>query len=195
MKRKLLRGFLILFSLAAVLFTAEAVRIATFHTEAPAGSYDCVIVLGAGVIGNRPSPVFEARLEHGVALFQQGRVKELILTGGKSVPGESAESEVGKAYAISKGVPASAIQIEALSHTTRENFIEAKKLMARNRFRKVLVVSDALHLRRALLMADDLGIEAIPSGTPTSRYSTWARKLPFLLRETLCSFVYRVLGK
>ena len=195
MKRKLLRGFLILFSLAAVLFIAEAVRIATFSTEAPAGSYDCAIVLGAAVIGDRPSPVFEARLEHGVALYQQGRVKELILTGGKSVPGESAESEVGKAYAISKGVPASAIQIEVLSHTTRENFIEAKKLMAGHGFRKALVVSDPLHLRRALLMADDLEIEAIPSGTPTSRYSTWGRKLPFLLRETLCSFVYRVLGK
>jgi uncharacterized SAM-binding protein YcdF (DUF218 family) len=40
-------------------------------------------------------------------------------------------------------------------------------------------------MKRALTIARDVGIEAHPSPTPTSRYRTWRSKLRFLLRETL----------
>lgn len=195
MKKKIIRGFLILFALAVSVFLAEAIRIATFPSAVPADTADCAIVLGAAVIGDRPSPVFEGRLEHGVALFRRGKVKQLILTGGRSVPNEPAESEVGRIYAMTQGVPDSAILTEDRSHTTRDNLIEAKKLMSQRDLRNAVVVSDPLHLRRALLMAEGLEIDAAASGAPGSRYVSWNSKLPFLLRETFFSFVYRFAGK
>ena len=195
MKKKILRRSIVFLIVALLAFVVEAVRIVTFPSVAPAGSYDCAIVLGAAVRGEEPSPVFEGRLEHAVALYREGKVKALIFTGGYGTPGEAAESEVGMAYAMGKGVPAFAISTEENSHTTRENIIESKLLMEKRGFRSALVVSDPLHLRRALLMRGRLGLDAKPSGTPTSRYATWSSKLPFLLRETFFSFVYRVAGK
>jgi uncharacterized SAM-binding protein YcdF (DUF218 family) len=38
-------------------------------------------------------------------------------------------------------------------------------------------------MKRAMMMADDLGIVAVSSPTPTSRYRTLKTKLGFLLRE------------
>ena len=46
-----------------------------------------------------------------------------------------------------------------------------------------LIVSDPLHMRRAMEMAEALGIEARPSATPTTRYQSWTTQAPFLLRE------------
>jgi uncharacterized SAM-binding protein YcdF (DUF218 family) len=46
-----------------------------------------------------------------------------------------------------------------------------------------LIVSDPLHMKRAMLYAHDLGIRAYSSPTPTSLYRSWRTKLPFLMRE------------
>ncbi|MEL7445171.1 MAG: YdcF family protein, partial [Pseudomonadota bacterium] len=58
-----------------------------------------------------------------------------------------------------------------------------------------LLVSDPLHLRRAQIMAWDLGIDARPSATPSSRYQTWSTQGPFLLREVFYIHVFWVFGQ
>ena len=63
------------------------------------------------------------------------------------------------------------------------NLKEAKKVIDRQGFTRILIVSDPLHMKRAVTIARDLGINAYPSTTPTSRYRTWRSKLGFLLRE------------
>ena len=60
---------------------------------------------------------------------------------------------------------------------------------------RVLVVSDPLHLRRAVTMARDLGIDAWPAATPTSRYQTLGTQLPMLAREVWFTLVYRITGQ
>jgi hypothetical protein len=59
---------------------------------------------------------------------------------------------------------------------------------------RVLVVSDPLHMRRAMRMAIDLGLDAHPSPTPTSRYRSLTTQLPMLLREVYFSAYYLVTG-
>ena len=49
--------------------------------------------------------------------------------------------------------------------------------------RTAVLVSDPLHLRRAIWMADDLGIAAVSSPTPTTRYRSLKTKLRFLRHE------------
>lgn len=51
-------------------------------------------------------------------------------------------------------------------------------------FRTALIVSDPLHMRRSMLLAQDAGLAAYSSPTTSSRYATWRTKLPFLIRET-----------
>ena len=55
-----------------------------------------------------------------------------------------------------------------------------------------LVVSDPLHMKRAMLYAEDLGMEAYSSPTPTSLYRSWKTKLPFLAREEFYYIGYKL---
>jgi uncharacterized SAM-binding protein YcdF (DUF218 family) len=144
---------------------------------------DCIIVLGAAVYGNSPSPVFEERVRHGVELYHRGAAGKLLFTGGFGNGAAHSESQVGSVFAQSLGVVTTDILIEEISHTTYQNLREAKELMQHNNLRSAIIVSDPLHMNRAMMMAKNLGIEATSSPTPTSRYRSFRAKLGFLRRE------------
>ena len=152
---------------------------------------DCIIVLGAAVDGAGPSPVFEERLRHGVALYEEGLAAKLILTGGKGEGQEWAEGEVGERYAQAAGVPVSALLKETNSRTTHANLQEAQKVMRAQGLRSAIIVSDPLHLKRASLMAKGMNLQAVTSPTPTSRYRSWRTRGGFLLRELYFVHHYR----
>lgn len=154
------------------------------------GPADAALVLGAAADGVAPSPVFEERLRHAVDLYLRSRVSRLVLTGGRGTGEALAESEVGRDWAVAHGVPDYAIIIETQSRTTSENFRFAKPLMDEAGVGKVLVVSDPLHMRRAMWMATTYKLDAEPSPTPTSRYETLATQVPMLFREVWFSFVW-----
>jgi uncharacterized SAM-binding protein YcdF (DUF218 family) len=158
-------------------------------------SADAAIVLGAAVYGKRPSPVFEERIRHGIDLYKNGRVRMLLFTGRRGKGAPFAESAVARDYALSRGVPAQAIATEAASRTTKQNLVEARRLMRQHGLKSALIVTDPLHIKRALRMAEGLQIAASPAPTPTSRYRSWRSKMGFLLREIYFYNVYLVTGQ
>jgi len=166
----------------------------SFGNEDHAKPSDCAIVLGAAVYGDQPSPVFEERIKHAVALYRAGTVSKIIFTGGFGAGASHAESTVGADYAIRQGVPPSALLTETRSHTTHENLIEAKSLMSAASLRSAILVSDPLHLKRSARMASDLGIAAVTSPTPTTRYRSLKSRLGFLGRELYFHHHYRFTG-
>lgn len=149
---------------------------------------DVAVVLGAAVRDSIPSPVFAARLDHAAALWSSGRVERLVLTGGTRHPGVPAESSVGREYLHARGVPDSVMAIEQQSRTTRQNLACAAPLVAPDA--KVVLVSDPMHMWRARWQARDLGLDASASGTPSSRYTSWRTRVPFVAREVWFSVVY-----
>jgi len=153
---------------------------------------DAAIVLGAAVWGKQPSPVFRERINHAINLYQNGYVRTLIFTGGVGARDELAEAMVGKGYAMAKGVKDSDILIETQSRTTHQNLKNAFKVASAYPLTKFLIVSDPLHMKRSVLMAQDLGIDAYPSPTPTTRYQSLNSQIPFLMRETYFYCVYLV---
>ena len=154
-----------------------------YSSESDAAPADAAIVLGAAVWGTRPSPVFAERINHAIALYQAGKVQALIFTGGVGQNDERAEAEVARDYAVQRGVPAEHIYVETSSRTTYGNLREAQAVLEGQGRGRVLIVSDPLHMKRAVTIARDLGLDAYPSPTPTSRYATWRSKSGFLLRE------------
>jgi uncharacterized SAM-binding protein YcdF (DUF218 family) len=181
----------VLLALAAVL----AVRIVSFPQTLTSGRYDCAIVLGAAVHGTSPSPVFEARIAHAIDLYRQGLVQRLVFTGGVGAGAQSSEAAVAEAYAVSLGVPAQVILTEQTSHTTRQNLVEAKRIMDAAGLRSAVIVSDPYHLRRSASMATDLGMQATTSATPTTRYQSLSTKAKFLTREVYFIVHYWVLNE
>ncbi|KAB8330544.1 YdcF family protein [Scytonema tolypothrichoides VB-61278] len=154
---------------------------------------DAAIVLGAAVWGDEPSPVFRERINHAINLYKRGVVHTIIFTGGVGKNDDISEAVVGKRYAMARGVRQSDILIETESHTTHQNLQNAQKVADKHDLSKFLIVSDPLHLKRAVLMAQNMGMDAYPSPTPTTRYRSFKSQFEFLMRETYFYFVYLVL--
>ena len=145
---------------------------------------DAIIVLGAAAYDAVPSPVFKARIEHGLDLFGEGLAQTLIFTGGYGGGGARfAESQVARRYAMRSGVPESAILIESTSQTTYQNLLEARRLMQEHGLHRAIVVSDPLHMARALRLCRGLGIDALGSPTPSTRFRSFRTRWEFLARE------------
>jgi uncharacterized SAM-binding protein YcdF (DUF218 family) len=153
---------------------------------------DAAIVLGAAVWGEEPSPVFEERINHGIWLYMNGYVDKLIFTGGKGENTSISESAAAKYYAIEHSVPENDIFIEEESTITQENILYASKIVKENNISSVLLVSDPLHMKRAMLMCKDYDLTAYTSPTPTTMYKTIKNKIIFLSREVFFYIGYQI---
>lgn len=189
-------GKILKFIAAAVLLTIAitAIRIYSFGRSSTRDSGDAAVVLGAAVWSNDVSPVFRERINHSIELYRSGRVKKIIFTGGQGNSNEPTEAAAARSYALLNGVPAQDILVEQKSHTTYENILYAKQVADANKLKKVLLVSDPMHMKRAITMARDVGLDASPSPTPTTRYQGWRSQLSELGRETFYYLGYLVGG-
>jgi uncharacterized SAM-binding protein YcdF (DUF218 family) len=175
-------------------FLTVAYKIVKFGDQTSTSSGDVAIVLGAAAWGNKPSPVYRERLQQAVLLYKANRIQWIIFTGGSREAGFPSEAEVGQQFAASNGVPNAAMLVDTASHTTWQNLENARTLMASARLHTALLVSDPLHMRRAMTMARDLGMEVEPSPTLSSRFQSWPLRGKFLWRETWLYLNYCVFG-
>lgn len=118
------------------------------------------VVLGAAVwAGGVPSPTLRRRAERAVALWRAGEVGAILGCGGVGVHGPS-EAAVICRLAREAGVPEAALFREERSTTTEENLRFARPLLEAMGAGDVVIVSEAYHLPRALLVARRLGLRA-----------------------------------
>ena len=129
---------------------------------------DAIVVLGAAQYDGRPSPVFKARLDHAVELWDRGLAKGFVVTGGKLPGDRTTEAAVARQYAVDHGVPVDAIFGEDEAHNTLESLRSVAGELRSREMRSAIFVSDPTHMLRVLRIADDLGIDAYGSPTTTS---------------------------
>ncbi|ERE06020.1 YdcF family protein [Pseudogulbenkiania ferrooxidans] len=190
--RLMIRGFLLAVLLVVLGFAYVAWSIVDYGSGDDVPAADAALVLGAAAWGSKPSPVFRERINHAVKLYQSGKVRWIVFTGGTPEPGYPAEADVGREFAARQGVPMTAMLVENQSRTTWQNLSNARDLGNQFGIRSYLLVSDPLHMRRAVLMAGDLGLRAYPAPTLSSRFRTLASWSRFLARETWLYVGYRV---
>ena len=171
-----------------------AARIYTYGRTTVDIEADAAVVLGAAVWSNSVSPVFRERINHAIDLYRRGKVRKIIFTGGQGNANEPTEAAAARSHALSNGIPLQDILVEQKSHTTYENIVYAKQLADTNNLKKVLLVSDPMHMRRAITMARDIGLDASPSPTPTTRYQGWRTQSRELARETFYYLGYLIAG-
>lgn len=180
--------------LAMLGFVGVAWQIVSYGDSSSDSHADAAVVLGAAAWGNKPSPVYRERIREAVALYESGRVRYLVFTGGTPVAGYPAEGSVGREFAIAHGVPATAILFETTSRTTLQNLANAKALIESAGIHSVLLVSDPLHMRRAMALASSIGLTATPAPTTSSRFQSDASRAAFLWRETWLYIDYLLFG-
>ncbi len=117
---------------------------------------DCILVLGAGIWENKPSPMLEDRLLQGITLYNNQTSSKIIMSGdhGKE---EYDEVNVMKDFAIEKGVKSEDIFMDHAGFSTYDSVYRAKEIF---KAQKIIIVTQKYHLHRALYVAEKLGIEA-----------------------------------
>jgi uncharacterized SAM-binding protein YcdF (DUF218 family) len=191
----LARFILALLTALAFFCGVVAWEIVQFGNQPYNESAEAAVVLGAAAWGSKPSPVYRERINEALLLYQAGRVKWIIFTGGTREPGFLSEAEVGRQFSVQHGVPIEATLIDTESHTTWQNLEHAKDLMRTANLHSALLVSDPLHMRRAMAMAKDLGLNVQAAPTLSSRFRSWLPWSKFLWRETWLNIDYMILGR
>ena len=145
---------------------------------------DAIVVLGGGIredgFGVNLNLAAD-RVWFAATLFHAGRAPWVVLSGGSAVELETIRPEAMAmaSFIEDLGVPASALLLESESRTTRENALDTERLLDSHGLRRILLVTSAQHMPRALATFRKLGIDAVAaptdfeSGPPTE---------PFLLR-------------
>ncbi len=98
---------------------------------------DCILVLGAGIWNNSPSPMLEDRLLKAIELYNEGVSSKIIMSGdhGKT---DYDEVNVMKNYAIEKGIPQENIFMDHAGFSSYESIYRASKIFEA---KKIVIVT------------------------------------------------------
>lgn len=116
---------------------------------------DCVIVLGAGIRGNGPSPMLEDRLLTSIELYNKNISNKIIVSGDHGRVNYD-EVNVMKNYLIEKNIPSENIFMDHAGFSTYDSIYRAKEIF---KVKKAIIVTQEYHLYRALYIAKELDIE------------------------------------
>ncbi|MBO6158066.1 MAG: YdcF family protein [Firmicutes bacterium] len=149
---------------------------------------DYLIVFGAAVYGETPSPSLRDRLDAALLYLNENPGTRVIVSGGMG-PGERiTEAEAMRVYLESGGIAPERIIMESKATDTSENLrysfslIEKEKAGSLADFSQVsiAVVSSEYHLYRIRYLADKLGHPVSGIAAPTSY---WYLKVNYFIRE------------
>jgi Uncharacterized membrane protein len=128
---------------------------------------DCILILGAGIWGDRPSPILEDRLLQGIALYKQGVAPKIIMSGDHGKV-DYDEVNVMKKFAIDNGVPSEDIFMDHAGFSSYDSVYRAKKIFGAN---KIVMVTQKYHLYRSLYIAKGLNVEAYGVASDPRQYT------------------------
>lgn len=186
-------GLLLVLAVAGTLYVAGRIWWTGRQDDHPRS--DAIVVLGASQYNGRPSKIFEARLAHARALYEQ-HVAPYVVTVGGNEPGDNyTEGGTGARWLTAHGVPDSAV-IAVPTGSDTLNSVKAVADVFRSRhWRTAVLVTDPWHAFRADTMADDNGIDAksspVHSGPAVQGRGTEVR---YIFREAAAYIWYELFG-
>lgn len=149
-------GALAVFALSSYMKRHTAERILSAE-EAAKLDADCILILGCGVRKDgTPSLMLRDRLETGIALYEAGAGKKLLMSGDHGRK-EYDEVNTMKAFAMERSIPSEDIFMDHAGFSTYDSMYRARDIFCAE---KVIIVTQEYHLPRALYVAEKLGLEA-----------------------------------
>ncbi|MFQ1000839.1 YdcF family protein [Modestobacter sp. SSW1-42] len=185
-------------AVTAVLLLAGATGLAIWWTarqdDRPAS--DAIVVLGSAQYNGVPSSIFEARLEHALALYSDGVAPTVVTVGGRAEGDQFSEAEAGRRYLLNAGVPESALLAVEEGEDTLESMRAVAGAFDERSWRSAVLVTDPWHAMRAQRMAQDAGMDATSSPTRQGpAVQTRTTQLRYIVRETAAYLLYRATGE
>ncbi len=132
----------------------DVVHSATDLPKLAEGEHRAAIVLGAGLVGEKPSPLLRERIDGAIDLLREDRV-DLLLMSGDNTTQYYDEPTVMRAYAIEQGVAADQVAADYAGRRTWDSCARAKKIFGMD---EAIVVTNAFHVDRAVLTCNAAGV-------------------------------------
>ena len=187
-------GALVLAFVLLVGSTAAAIWWTARQDSRP--SSDAIVVLGSAQYNGVPSSIFEARLEHAIALYEDGVAPVIVTVGGKADGDQFAEAEAGRDYLAGSGIPDDALLAVPEGEDTLESIRAVSGAFTEQGWTTAVLVSDPWHAMRAERMAEDAGLDAESSPTRQGpAVQTRTTQFRYILRETAAYLLYRATGE
>ena len=133
---------------------------------------DCILVLGAGIRRNNPSPMLEDRLKTAIELYNQG-IAPKILVSGDHEHDDYDEVNVMKNYLKENGIPSEDIFMDHAGLSTYDSMYRAKKIFKAS---KVVIVTQKYHLYRALYIAKSIDLKSQGISANKQKYAFQAKR-------------------
>jgi len=134
---------------------------------------DLIVVLGGGAFGHDPSwpyPNLGGNIDrywHGARLYHARRARKVLLSGARDPrrPPGPTEAQLGVIFLNEMGVPAEDQILDNASRTTQEHVNNVARVLDANDMDTFLLVTSAIHMRRAEAVFRAGGLEPIPVAT------------------------------
>ncbi len=156
---------------------------------------DVIVVLGAAQLDGRPGEVLQARLDEAKRIFDLGLAPRIITVGAGAPGDRTTEAASGKYWLSTHGIKSkniTALEVGRDTWVSTENYVKFMKL---KKLKDVIIVTDPFHCRRAMTMANDLGVIATCSPVQTGPNSLDNSGKRYLIRETGAYLSYVSLGR
>ncbi|WP_448583863.1 YdcF family protein [Thermocrinis sp.] len=129
---------------------------------------DAIVILGGGAYGTGILKEDSTkRLLTGFILHKQTGLP-LILSGGASMSALP-EAEIMKSMLANLGVDKNSLYVDVKSRDTGENAMEVKALCQRLKCKRIILVTSAYHMKRAVMSFERAGLEVVPYPTDFKR--------------------------
>lgn len=154
---------------------------------------DAIIVLGAGIHGERVSLTLRDRLNTAISCYEQNSDAVIVVSGGQGPQEDISEALAMERYLIEHGVPADHILKEDRSTSTAENFAFSNVLLDErfgDGYSAVYVTND-FHIFRAGQIARDTGLSNMNHAHSDT---VWYLVVPSCLRECVAVLYYWLFG-
>lgn len=192
-----IRGFRICKNILALLVCTEIALISFMaiygFSDNVNYNEDAVVVLGAGVHGDRVSLPLKMRLDKAIEYHYKNPDALIVVTGGQGVQETVTEAYAMEKYLVQNGVDNSKILKEEKAKSTFENMKYSKKILDDyflNDY-SIVVITNNFHVFRGATMAKNAGfkdVAHIHAGLP------WYNLIPCFLRESLAVIKLIILG-
>ncbi len=145
---------------------------------------DAVIVLGAGVRGDRVTVPLARRLDEAVKYHKQNPDALIVVTGGQGYQESVTEASAMEKYLLERGVSGGKIIKEEKATSTNENMRFSKEILD-GYFKEdysIVVITNKFHIYRGVEIAKTEGFEQV---THKGASIKWYNVMPCYLRESL----------
>lgn len=156
---------------------------------------DVIVVLGAAQLNGRPGEVLEARLIEAKRIYKLGLAPQIITVGAGAPGDRTTEAASGKYWLSNNGIKSkyvTSLEVGRDTWVETQNYVKFMKL---KKVQNVIIVTDPFHCRRAMTMANDLGVVATCSPVKTGPSALANSGKRYLLREAGAYLAYVTLGR